>query len=276
MPVLATPKKFVMQQVFELLLRRPVDKSIVGYLTDVKTTGLENTMEMVYPTGGRGNVYIGAGFAHSRRATFNIESATFNMEILAIQNGTEVYNGSTDITYYDEIDSDDSGEFHTRFTAQGAVGSEIGWLYVINEDGSYGKSFQQEQVAGLGKFAYAASTKLITFDTSDPDKPTSFNRLACAYTFKSANNAERITIESDGVPPVVLVTAYGLARDVCSGELFPAVIEGQAQIDGNWNFDLSADGDPAVQNLSMEFVKGCASNEMYTFTVFTEDEYEGE
>lgn len=47
MAVLATPKKFVMQQVFELLLRRPVDKSIVGYLTDVKTTGLENTMEMV-------------------------------------------------------------------------------------------------------------------------------------------------------------------------------------------------------------------------------------
>lgn len=47
MPALPTPKKFVMQQVFELLLRKPIDKRIVGYLTDVKTTGLENTMEMV-------------------------------------------------------------------------------------------------------------------------------------------------------------------------------------------------------------------------------------
>lgn len=42
-----TPKKFAMQQVFELLLRRPDDGSIIAYLTDVKTSGLENTMEMV-------------------------------------------------------------------------------------------------------------------------------------------------------------------------------------------------------------------------------------
>lgn len=42
-----TPKKFTMQQVFELLIRRPSDKSICAYLTDCKTSGLENTMEMV-------------------------------------------------------------------------------------------------------------------------------------------------------------------------------------------------------------------------------------
>lgn len=47
MAVLATPKKFAMQQVFEILLRKPVDRSIITYLTDCKTSGLENTMEMV-------------------------------------------------------------------------------------------------------------------------------------------------------------------------------------------------------------------------------------
>lgn len=47
MPVLATPKEFSMQQVFELLLQRPVDKSIAAYLTNLKTSSLENTMEMV-------------------------------------------------------------------------------------------------------------------------------------------------------------------------------------------------------------------------------------
>lgn len=200
------------------------------------------------------------------------------MEVLAIQNGTEVYTSQTgmDITYYDEIESDSTGQWYTRFTAKGNVGEEIGWLYIINDDGSYGNKFEQAATAAPGKFAYASATKMITFDTSDPNKPFSYQKLACAYTFRADSNAQRITIESDGVPPVVLVTAYGLARDVCSGELFPAVIEGQAQIDGNWNFDLSADGDPAVQNLSMEFVKGCASNQMYTFTVFTEDEYQGE
>ena len=45
MPTMATPKQFSMQQAFEILLRKPSDKSIVGYLTNCKTTGLENTME---------------------------------------------------------------------------------------------------------------------------------------------------------------------------------------------------------------------------------------
>lgn len=51
MAVMATPRKFAMQAVFEMLLRRPSDKGIIGWLTDLKTSGLENTMEMVYPTG---------------------------------------------------------------------------------------------------------------------------------------------------------------------------------------------------------------------------------
>lgn len=45
--VLSTPKKFAIQQVFEILLRNPADGSTYAYLTDVKTSGLDNTVEMV-------------------------------------------------------------------------------------------------------------------------------------------------------------------------------------------------------------------------------------
>ena len=48
---LATPRNFAIQQVFEILGRKPIDKSILFYLTNTKTSGLENTVEMVYPTG---------------------------------------------------------------------------------------------------------------------------------------------------------------------------------------------------------------------------------
>ena len=47
----ATPKKFAIQQIFELLLRKPETKEIVAYLEDVKTSKLDNTAEIVYPTG---------------------------------------------------------------------------------------------------------------------------------------------------------------------------------------------------------------------------------
>lgn len=270
---MATPKKFAMQQVFELLLRKPSDKSIIGYLTDTKTSGLENTMEMVYPTGARGNVYIGTGFGHSRRATLNVTLATWNTDVLATQNGTEVYTGSTEVTYYDIIQGVNS-TFKTKFTAIGATGAEIGYVYKLEDDGTYSKTYTQAQTATeTGQFAYASATKTITFATADTEAPSGGQYIACAYKFKTANNAQRITVNADAIPPTVLVSAYGLARDICNGELFPAVVEGTAQVDGNWNFDLSSDGEPVVQNLSMEFVKGCLSKELYTFTVFTEDEF---
>lgn len=228
---------------------------------------------MVYPQGGAGNVYVGGGFAHSRRATLNVTVATFNTDVLAIQNGTEVSTGSTDITYYDVIEAkEESGskKYYTKFKATGTADSEIKFVYIVGADGTYSKEYTQDSTASAGKFTYDSSTKEIKFETSDA--PAAGDIIACAYTFKSATNAQTIHVAADGIPPVVLATAYGIAKDVCTGELFPCEIEGQAQVDGNWNFDLSADGEPVAQNLTLEFVKGCLNNTLYTFKVYTEDE----
>ena len=192
---------------------------------------------------------------------------------MAVQNGTEVVTGSTEITYYDTITVGTSGAASTKFKAVGTAGTEISFVYKVKSDGTYEKSWTQAASADTkGTFAYNASSKAITFAEADDEKPVEGDILVCAYKFKSADNAQTIEVNSDGIPDVVLVSAYGIARDICTGELFPAVIEGQAQIDGNWNFDLSADGEPAVQSLNMEFVKGCLDKTLYTFKVFTEDE----
>lgn len=49
--LLATPRQFSMQRVFDVTLRRPVDKSIIAHLDSCKETSLSNTLTMVYPTG---------------------------------------------------------------------------------------------------------------------------------------------------------------------------------------------------------------------------------
>lgn len=204
----------------------------------------------------------------------NVTVATFNTEVLAIQNGTEVVTGSTPITYYDVIEAkEESGskKYYTKFTATGTDDNEIKFVYIVGADGTYSKTYKQAATTTeAGTFSYDSSNKLITFNSTDA--PTAGDMIACAYSFKSDTNAQTITVNSDGIPPVVLATAYGIAKDVCTGELFPCEIEGQAQVDGNWNFDVSADGEPVVQNLGLEFVKGCLDKTLYTFKVYTEDE----
>ena len=262
--ITATPKKFSMQQVFEILLRKPSDKSILAYLEDVKTSGLENTVEMVYPTGARGNVYIGGGFSHSKRAKLNVTMATWNTEVMAVQNGTAVSTGSQEIVEYEVLEHT-TGSYTLKHTPIGVTGAEIGFVYAVNDDGTYGKKYEQATSAASGKFA--VSGKTITFATADAPA----GDIALSYTRKTTDAAQKISIDTEAIPATVLVTAYGLAKDVCNGELFPCQVDGMAQVDGNYNFDLSSDGEPSVHSLNLEFVKACRGKKLYDFVVYTDE-----
>lgn len=190
-------------------------------------------MNIIDPTGGRGNVYIGGGFSHSRRATLNVEIATFNTNVMALQSGTELYEGSSEIQYYEVMTADDTGAVKTKLTAIGTAGAELLFVYKVNtQSGEYEKSFTQVSAApAAGQFSYASGTKTLTFN--DQEKPVAGDMYAVAYTFKSADNAQVITVSGDGIPATVLATAYGLAKDTCTGELFPCQLDGLAQVDGN-------------------------------------------
>ena len=205
---------------------------------------------------------------------------------MALQNGTEVATGSQELTYYDVIEAGGTSTapvFKTKYKAIGTTtggvsnNDEIVHIYIMNGDGTMGKEYKQVATlsgAAAAEFTYDSSTKVITFNDKENGAPVYEDKLVCAYTYKTADNAQRIELHTDAIPALVLVTAYGIAKDTCTGDLFPCTVEGTAQIDGNWTFELTADGDPVVQDLTMNFVRGCIGNKLYDFTVSTEDEAE--
>lgn len=280
-----TPKNFVIQQVYEILMQKPSDESIIGYLKHCKTSSIENTQEMVYPSGGKGNSYIGRGFGHSKHATFNIENATWNTDVLAAQNGTDVVMGETTYTKYVQINlKENTTEYDLTLPAVKKTGATryIGTIYGTQKDGDYVKVLTEDDTASAGKFSYTEEVTSgtikpakITLDTSDVTEMITklgCTKLSMAYTIKSKAAAQRINIKTNTMPDTALVTAYGLVADICDGSLYPCVVHGMAQIDGNWTWELSADGDPAVHNISMEFVAGCESDDLYSIIIDTDEE----
>lgn len=133
-----------------------------------------------------------------------------------------------------------------------------------------------------GKFTYTPETtetsstpakiELAEKDVKDMIETLGCTKLSMAYTVKSSNVAQRIDIKTSTMPDTALVTAYGLVADICNGTLYPCVVHGMVQIDGNWTWDLTADGDPAVHNVSMEFVAGCQSDDLYSIVIDTNEE----
>lgn len=195
----------------------------------------------------------------------NVTMATWNTEVMAIQNGTEVSTGAHEIVEYEVIEHT-TGAYKPKHTPIGVSGFEIGFVYAVNDDGTYGKRYEQATSAASGKFTYSTSSG-ITFSTADA--PT--GDIALSYTRKTTDAAQKITIDTEAIPATVLVTAYGLAKDICTGDLFPCQVDGMAQVDGNYNFDLSADGEPSVHSLNMEFVKTCRGKKLYDFVVYTDE-----
>lgn len=234
---------------------------------------------------GKGNSYIGRGFGHSKHATFNIESATWNTDVLAAQNGTDVVMGETTYTKYVQIDLKGSTtEYELTLPAVKKTGATlyIGTIYGTQKDGDYVKVLTEDGAASSGKFSYTpevtsgqAKKAKITLQEGDVTEmigTLGCTKLSMAYTVKSNAKAQRINIKTNTMPDTALVTAYGLVADICDGSLYPCIVHGMAQIDGNWTWDLTADGDPAVHNISMEFVAGCESDDLYSIIIDTDEE----
>ena len=64
--------------------------------------------------------------------------ATWNTEVMAVQNGTEVSTDTHEIIEYEVIEHT-TGTYTTKHKAIGATGAEIGFVYAVNDDGTYGK-----------------------------------------------------------------------------------------------------------------------------------------
>lgn len=265
-----TPTKFSIQQVFEVLLQDTSTNAILGYLDDCKSSNLINEAQLVYPTGGRGNAYIGGAFGHSKRARIEIQKATWNTDVVATQVGTTTIIGSNkNAVKYEIKEVSTADEITTTFTALGTVGAEIGFVYILNSDGSFKTTLEQAAAVAAGKIAYAPLTKKITFNTGEAPIGT---KVAFAYKFDAGTSAKTIKVETDKFPPLVKATAFGLIKDLCTGELFQMELVGQAQVDPNWNWDLGAEAEPSVQNFNLEFTKGCLNNSLYDIIVYNEED----
>lgn len=266
-----TPRNFAIQQVFEILLCDVKTKSPIAYLDDPKTSGLTNEQTMVYPTGGRGNVYIGGGFGHSRRASLSVTNATWNTGVMGLQIGSEVIIGSNkDALHYEKIEYDGS-KLKTKYKAQGTAGKEIGIMYSVKDDGSYFNKYTQVEASPeAGQFTYSSTTGEITL--GGETSLTKGDKFAVSYCIDTGDSAQTIAVAAAGQPKTALVTCMGLVKDVETGEFYQCQIQGLAQISGAWAWDLAADGEPASQSLDIEFVKKYSEKNLYDIIIWNEED----
>lgn len=258
-------KRGAIREVMELTLLDLTTDQPVVYFDDLKTSGLTNEAETVYTMGGAGNPQI-IGFDHSRRAMMEVSTNSFQTPMLGTLGGGGVTVGATPVWKRDEL-TVSSDAATTTHTALGDAGSEIKYLYILNDDQTFGTEFVQAGTVGAGEFTYTSGTKAITFNAAEVPDGT---RIVCYYTYTSDALAQSIDFNVDSFAGNYKAVLKGLYRDQCTGVDYEMEVSGKVKVENTWALELSADGDPAELGFTMEFLKGCTGKGLFEIIIYDE------
>lgn len=264
-----TPTSFTVQNWDQVSFFHKSTGALIASSRDVKTGNLDNAMTLVYPMGGTGNVYVAPAFAHSKRSTIDFTFATINIDMMGMQIGATPIQGSTSVYKIEDL-TVGTNVATTTFVATGTAGTEIKYVQVVDAAGSTISTLTQvaSTPTGATTFQYTPGTKTLTFFSGTL---TAGTIVRVGYVHASGASARTITNLVTGAPQVVTFVGMAFIRDKCTGDLYYAqVIGATAQIDGNWNWQMAADGDPSTQTMKMEFIRACGTNELYHIVLLNE------
>lgn len=263
--------KFAVQQIFVVDALDLEDGSLVARLEDLKSSNLSNNGTVVYAQGGVGNPKI-IGFSHSKESTLSIENAVITDGAMGIQTGSGVVTlTATQDIPFDEVlvASAKADEVNTTYTAKGTAGSEIGFAYLLNEDGTVAKKFTQAGAVAEGKFTYASATKTLAFNAGEVPQGS---KVLVIY-HPSISSAKKISNSTEVFAKNVRLHCKTLFRDTCSGKDYVGMLViYKAKAGEEWSIDLSADGDPAVHAISFEALKSCESPVLWDIFIYDTDD----
>jgi hypothetical protein len=262
-----TTSKYAVKEVFNLNVFDLTDGSCLAYLTDLKETVWKNDGKTVYAQGGRGNPKI-IGFGTDKTSMLSAKSATLSDGLMAIQTGNTVASLTTTklIQYTDIVTVTTADEVLTTYTATGTVNAEIGFIYTLNADGTLGTKFTQAASVAAGKFTYTAGTKKITFNAAG----ASIGTKIIAFYYPTAATAKKFVSNTNVFSKNVKVVADGLFRDTETGkDYFGQLVYAKAKVQEGWEYNLTADGEPAVQNIEFEGLRSSGNtNELWNLYIF--------
>lgn len=263
--------QYAVQAVFEIDVFDLEDGALLARLEELKSTNWQNSGEIVYSQGGRGNPKI-IGFGHSKSSMLECQNAIITEGALGIQTGSgvEELSSTTDVKF-SEILTVTTNSATTTYTATGVAGAEIGYVYKLNDDGSIGAKIEQGAAVATGTFTYTPLSKTLTFEDT-PAQYADGTKIVVFYN-PTISDAKKVTNRTDVFAKNVMVRANGLFRDVCNGKDYAGqLIFYKAKTSEEYNIELSADGEPAVHNISWEALKSCTDNILWDLIIYNPED----
>ena len=158
------PNELVLERIRSVEEYDPETKELTGRYTQVEDPSLQTSAEGTDVTDAMGTPIM--TFYNAQTGTFGFTNSIFSLDLAASQFGTtkKVASGEDKIVA-PVSETLTIGADHTvvlKYVPVGTTGAEVKYVKVINDDNTFGKTYEVSAVAGEGKFTLDAATKKIT------------------------------------------------------------------------------------------------------------------
>lgn len=238
------PNELILERIRSVEEYDPATSELTGRYTQIESPSLKTSAEAQDVTDAMGSSV--ATFYKAQKGTFDFSNSYFSLDLAASQYGTKkVLASDANKVLMPVSETITIGSDHTavlKYTPVGPDGAEVKYVKVINENNTFGDTYEVSATAGDGKFVIDAAAKTITL----PDNVT--GRVFVNYE-RETTTAAQVTKRTDKTPKVKTLLIHAIFHDICNpNTVYAGVIRcPRAQIDpSSTEVSLSPDGKHAA------------------------------
>lgn len=226
-------------------------------LTNCNNTTFTAESTKVEITGGRGAPVL-AVFSSDTRVSLNVESATFDLNLLALQAGDagSVYESNVVVPFKEEIviPSGATPEVTLKHTPA-ADGDAVS---IILKDGT-----------PLIEGTVATTTTFTISDNKLTFSPEHAGKSGVVFYDIIVNEAVDITFDAKSQIKYCTIKAEVTAVNQCDGlQYLGYIIIPRAGVDKNFTIEASKNGEGAVHNIVFDAIQTCGNSELARFVIY--------
>lgn len=235
-------------------------------LDELQNATIANTQEKNDITGKGGRKL--SSIKRNKGVTISGTNGLLSAGLMEAQTGSNFVNGETTVMWSDYLTVGSGNTAVISYAAVGTSGAEIKEVLVKDEDGTVKAHLTQAETASAGKFAYAPTTKTLSFHTDI----TSGTEITVYYERKIV--ADSLDNMSDIYSGKCVVYLDALAEDKCANIYRVQFHLPKADFSGEFSFEFGEN--QAVHAFEAESLAGAcgAGGKLWNLTVFgvnTED-----
>lgn len=232
-------------------------------LDELQSASIAQNEDKVDITGKQGRKLT--SIKRNKTVTISGSNGLVSAGLWEAQTGSSFEEKAAIVEWTDYLTVGTGNKATTSWKAVGTTGAEIIGLYIKNADGTLGAQLEQDATASEGKFAYAPSTKELSFDSSvavGTEIVVFYNRKINASVF--ANN-------SDTYSGKCMMYIDAIGEDTCANVYHIQFCIPKADFSGVFTFDMG--DNQTVHSFEAEALAGACGNagEFFTYTIFASD-----